>query len=73
MTLLDDYLQHVEKTEIPKLQKQLQLLESGKMHLGERHGTGAWTDTTPRHIDHLKTTIQMYESLLSEHRDKKRT
>jgi hypothetical protein len=62
--LPDHYIEKL-KQEIASLKGMLEPLVSGKMHVGERRGTGPWTDTTKARIDHLKSTVAMYQSIVS--------
>lgn len=69
MSYLDDYMRRIDEQDIPRLRMQLEPLENGRMHLGERkHGAVEWTDTTQREINQLKRAIAEYEAILSEHR-----
>jgi hypothetical protein len=50
MVDLDEYLRDIEQRRIPDLRAQPELLEAGRMSIGERRGGGSWTDTTQAQI-----------------------
>ena len=68
MSFMQEYLSRCER-EIADAKRDLEMLESGEMRLGERKmGTG-WVDITPRAIEHAKHVISTYEAILARHQD----
>ena len=61
--LSDAYIESL-KREIAECAAMLEPLETGKMHIGERHLGGPWQDCTQAQIDHLKRTIAMLQSIV---------
>lgn len=59
----DDYINGL-KEEIVKLQTMLEPLEAGKMHIQSQRGPEPMTDTTQAWIDHLRTTIKIYQTIV---------
>jgi hypothetical protein len=53
------------KQEQGTLQRQLELLESGKVRTGEDRGDG-WVDTTDQSISRIRKRLAELEELLSE-------
>jgi hypothetical protein len=47
------------------LRGQLEPLESGNMHIGERPFLGTWTDTTFKQICHLRKIIDDLEAIVA--------
>lgn len=68
MISMEDYLRHCER-ELAELRAQLEPLESGSMHTGEKRLGGPWTDTTARDIERLKKSIKEYEGILARRRN----
>ena len=62
---LEDYARTIE-ADIAQFRVDLEPLESGKMHLRERIGDGAWVDITQREIDRKKRTIAVDEGILKK-------
>ena len=52
--------------QIADIKKHLAPLEAGEMKLGERIGSGPWTDVTQEAIDREKRAIATYEAILSD-------
>jgi hypothetical protein len=63
--LLEEYASRVA-ADLVQCRADLEPLESGWMHLGERVGDGPWVDTTQRKIDQKKRTIAIYEEILKK-------
>jgi hypothetical protein len=51
--------------DLVSLRKQLEPLESGNMHIGERPFCGVWTDTTFKHIRQLRKMINDLEAIVA--------
>jgi len=65
LAVFNDYVRCIEKQKV-ELWKQLELLKTGQLHIGERKfGRSVWTDTTVREITRLKTIIAEYEGILA--------
>lgn len=54
------------REDIARLQLQLEPLEAGTMHIGERSAGGPWVDITAKQIRLLKDGIQQYEISISD-------
>ncbi|AJA62532.1 MULTISPECIES: hypothetical protein [Bradyrhizobium] len=63
-----EYARGIEK-QLEQLRKDLEPLESGRMTLGEREGSGAWVDVTQEAIDRNKQVIATYEAILKDVRE----
>ncbi|MET3299677.1 hypothetical protein [Bradyrhizobium diazoefficiens] len=63
-----EYAKGVEK-QLDQLRRDLEPLESGRMRLGEREGSGAWRDVTQEAIDRNKQVIATYEAILKDVRE----
>jgi hypothetical protein len=55
------------RDEVVRLREMLAPLESGEINLGERRGSEPWRDSTPAHIEHLRRTIAMLQSIVDWH------
>ena len=58
-----DYIEGL-KHEIANLKAMLDPLEHGRMRTGTKRPGEPWTDTTQGWIDHLKKTIETYQSIV---------
>jgi hypothetical protein len=54
------------RKDIARLQQQLEPLEAGATHIGERHAGGPWVDITGKQIRLLKDGIQQYEISIAD-------
>jgi hypothetical protein len=52
------------KQQIAQYQSMLELLESGKLRIGEARNGEPWADRTQTQIDHLKRIIGMLQSVV---------
>jgi hypothetical protein len=65
LAVLNDYVRCIETQKI-ELWKQLELLSTGQLHVGERKlGRSIWSDTTHQEISRLKTAIAEIENILA--------
>jgi hypothetical protein len=64
--VIDDYVQRCND-EVEELNYRLETLESGAIHVGQRHAGGSWMDITGMEIAHLRHRISIYKRILDRH------
>jgi hypothetical protein len=65
LAVFDAYVRCIERQKA-ELWKQLDLLETGQIFIGERKfGRPVWADTTHREITRLKAAVVEYEGILA--------
>jgi len=60
----DNFIRHIE-AELFGERADLAVLESGKVHIGEKRANEPWRDTTQAWTGHHKRIIATYEAILN--------